>query len=196
MFHDIPKTILDRMRHLEELDALDRTDGTPRLERLRQIPAETGRFLALLAASAPQGRILEVGTSAGYSTLWLALAARATGRKVLTYEVLDEKAQLAAETFRLTGVEDVVELVHGDARDGLSELGDIALCFVDAEKEDYPAYYDLLVPQLAPGGLFVADNLLSHKDALSEFEEMALNDPRVDALVVPVGKGELVCRRI
>ena len=75
MFHDIPEPIIRRMRYLEEIDARDRIDGTPRMERLRQIPPATGRFIALLAAAAPGGRIVEIGASAGYSTLWLALGA-------------------------------------------------------------------------------------------------------------------------
>ena len=69
MFDDIPERVRDRMRHLEEVDARDRTDGTPRQERLRQLPPETGRFIALLAAMAPPGQVVEIGTSAGYSTL-------------------------------------------------------------------------------------------------------------------------------
>ncbi len=67
MFHNIPKPIRDRMEFLEETDTRDRQDGTPRLERLRQIPPKTGRLLALMAASAPQGEFVEIGTSAGYS---------------------------------------------------------------------------------------------------------------------------------
>ena len=91
MFHSIPAAILDRMAYLEGRDAADRDDGTPRMQRLRQIPPETGRFLSLLAASAPAGAWLEIGTSAGYSTLWLAMAGRATGCQVTTFEILPEK---------------------------------------------------------------------------------------------------------
>jgi caffeoyl-CoA O-methyltransferase len=80
VFHDIPEPMLARMAQLEETDARDRTDGTARLERLRQVPREVGRFVALLAAGAPAGRWVEIGTSAGYSTLWLALAAARSGR--------------------------------------------------------------------------------------------------------------------
>ncbi|NMC80905.1 MAG: O-methyltransferase, partial [Chloroflexi bacterium] len=120
MFHSIPPAIAEQMRYLEALDAQDRQDGTPRLQRLRQIPPETGRFLALLAAGAPPGALIEIGTSAGYSTLWLALACRVTQRRVVTYEVLPEKARLARQTFRRAGVEAWVELVEGDARPHLA----------------------------------------------------------------------------
>lgn len=92
MFHNIPPGMARRMRDLEEIDARDRDDGTPRLERLRQVPPETGRFIALLAAAAPPGMVIEVWTSAGYSAMWLALACRETGRSLATFEVLDRKS--------------------------------------------------------------------------------------------------------
>ncbi|HWH71024.1 MAG TPA: class I SAM-dependent methyltransferase [Candidatus Sulfotelmatobacter sp.] len=195
MFHDIPQTMLARMRELEQIDARDRTDGTPRLQRLRQIPPEVGRFLALLAATAPAGQWLEIGTSAGYSTLWLALAGRAVCRKLTTYEKLEEKARLARQTFELAAVRDVVQLVHGDALEHLSDRKDIAFCFLDAEKEVYGPCYEALVPRLVSGGLLVADNAINHQATLRPMLDRALQDERVDALIVPIGKGELVCRK-
>jgi predicted O-methyltransferase YrrM len=183
------------MRHLEAADAQDRRDGTPRLERLRQIPPETGRFLALLAAMAPAGTYLEIGTSAGYSTLWLALACRELGRKITTFEMLPAKAALARETFRAAEVEDVVELVEGDARDHLPNCNDIAFCFLDAEKEVYADCYELVVPRMLPGGLLVADNAINHRATLMPMLDRALSDDRVDAQIVPIGKGELLCRK-
>jgi len=196
MFHNIPIAILDRMKLLEELDEKDRLDGTPRLQRLRQIPPETGKFLALLAAESPQGAIIEIGTIAGYSTLWLAVAARARGRKLVTFEVLPEKVKLARETFRLAGVENTVELIAGDAREYLSNYDNIAFVFLDAEKEVYGDCYELVVPCLARGGLLVADNAINHRETLAPMLARALNDDRVDALIVPIGKGELVCRKV
>ncbi|MBN2005739.1 MAG: O-methyltransferase [Anaerolineae bacterium] len=195
MFHDIPAPIVACMHTLETIDAQDRLDGTPRLQRLRQIPPETGRFIALLAASAPPGDCVEIGTSAGYSALWLALACRETGRRLLTFEVLDEKVALARETFRLAGVADVVTLSAGDAREHLSSLHDIAFCFLDAEKEVYDEVYSLVIPRMAPGGILVADNAINHRETLAPMLNRALTDPRVDALIVPIGKGELVCRK-
>jgi len=195
MFHNISPAILERMRFLEELDTKDRTDGTLRLQRLRQIPPETGKFLALLATGTPEGPFLEIGTSAGYSTLWLAVAALALGRKVVTFEVLPEKVKLAQETFHLAGVDETIELVAGDAREHLTRYGNIAFAFLDAEKEVYGDCYELVVPRLAKGGLLVADNAINHRETLAPMLERALSDERVDALIVPIGKGELVCRK-
>ena len=195
MFHNIPQVILDRMAYLEAIDTQDRKDGTPRLQRLRQIPSDTGKFIALLAASAPEGAYVEIGTSAGYSTLWLALACRQAGTKITTFEVLEDKARLARETFRLAGVEDVVEFIVGDVREHLQDLKDIAFCFLDAEKEIYGDCYETVVPNLVGGGLLVADNAINHRETLEPMLDRALSDERVDALIVPIGKGELVCRK-
>ena len=195
MFHDIPQVILDRMAYLETIDAQDRVDGTPRPQRLRQIPPDIGKFIALLAASAPEGAYVEIGTSAGYSTLWLALACRQVGTKITTFEVLEDKARLARETFRLASVEDVVEFVVGDAREHLQDLKDIAFCFLDAEKEIYGDCYETVVPNLVGGGLLVADNAINHRETLQPMLDRALSDGRVDALIVSIGKGELVCRK-
>jgi len=184
------------MAYLEAIDTRDRQDGTLRLERLRQIQPETGKFLALMAAGTPAGEVIEIGTSAGYSTLWLALACRANGRTLTTYEVLPAKVALAQETFEMTGTTDVIALVAGDARDYLTDLGPVGFCFLDAEKEVYADCYELVVPKLVPGGLLVADNAINFRDQLQPMLDRALSDTRVDAVILPVGKGELVCRRI
>jgi len=184
------------MRYLESMDAKDRQDGTAHLKRLRQIPPETGKFIALLAATAPEGDFLEIGASAGYSTLWLALACRETKRHLTTFEVLKDKQKLAKETFKQAGVEDIVRLVSGDARDYLADYENIAFCFLDAEKDLYLDFYEAIIPGMIKGGILVADNVISHQKVLQPLLERALNDDRVDSLIVPIGKGELVCRKI
>lgn len=195
LFTEIPKPVLDRMNTLEERDERDRRDGTPNLKRLRQIPPETGMVLALLLAAAPKGPALEVGTSGGYSALWLSLACKERGGKLVTFELLPDKAELARETFAKAKVEEWVDLVHGDARSHLKEYEEIAFCFLDCEKEMYAEVYRAVVPHLVPGGIFVADNLISHKADLADFVEMARNDASVDAAILPVGKGLLVCTK-
>jgi len=192
MFHTISTAMLERMRALEAIDTRDRGDGTPLLKRLRQVPVETGQFLALLAASAPKGEVIEIGTSAGYSTMWLSLS----GRKITTFEVLEEKARLARETFHLTGLDGQVTSILGDARKLLDGMSPIGFCFLDAEKDIYLDCYEKVVPLLASGGLLAADNVSSHQDQLQEFVDHALADHRVDALVVPIAKGVLLCRKI
>jgi len=196
LFHNIPAPILKRMRELEAQDSLDREDGTPRLQRLRQIPPVTGKFLALLCASAPEGGVLEVGTSGGYSSLWLSLACRERGDHLTTFEALDEKVVRANETFEAAEVSGQIQLIHGDAREVIDGYRDVAFCFLDAEKNVYLDVYEKALPNLVPGGILAADNTINHAHNLAGFITRAEGDPRVDALVVPIGKGILVCRKM
>lgn len=196
MFHNISPAILKRMAYLEEIDRRDRADGTARLSRLRQIPPETGKFLAILAASSPNGRFLEIGTSAGYSALWISLACAIRSCKLTTYEILEDKFKLAGETFQEASVTQYIESIHADALQNLAQINDIGFCFLDAEKEVYDKCYDIIVPNLVRGGILVADNATNHYESLKAMINKAQFDNRVDALVVPIGKGELVCRRI
>jgi predicted O-methyltransferase YrrM len=195
MFEQISPSMLARMQELEAIDLRDRTDGTPHSKRLRQVPPEAGRFIALLAASAPAGPCIEIGTSAGYSTLWLALAARATGRRVTTFEVDPAKCELAHATFAAAGVADLIDLIHGDALAHLSRYSGIGFCFLDAEKDIYDPCFDLVVSRMFTGGLLVADNAISHERELRPMLDRALRDNRVDSVLVPIGTGDLVCRK-
>ena len=195
MFHEIPEATLERMAQLEAMDARDRRDGTERLERLRQVPRDVGKFVAILATGTPPGHWVEIGTSAGYSTLWLTLACREMGRRVTTFEMLDAKAALARETFALAGVDDVVEFVHADVREHLERMDGLAFCFLDSEKADYGELYEAIVPLLVPGGLLVADNAVGFEDVMQPMLDGALADARVDAVIVPFLTGQLVCRR-
>jgi len=192
------------MNELEEIDLRDRSDGTPHGNRLRQIPAEVGKLIALLAASAPEGRCIEIGTSAGYSTLWLALACRAragggsangSARRLTTFEIDRGKVAMARETFASAAVEQDIELVHGDALEHLPACSDIAFCFLDAEKDIYQPCFDLVLQRMVSGGILVADNAISHEAQLRPMLDYALHDARVDAVLVPIGSGELICRK-
>src|SRR5512139_1400439 len=114
MFHNISPPMLARMRELEARHQADQVDGTPFAQRLRQVPPETGRLLALMAALAPAGQMLEIGTSGGYSGMWLSLACRERRDRLVTFELAEDKVLLAGETFRLAGVQDLVQVVHGN----------------------------------------------------------------------------------
>ncbi len=196
MFHNIPEATLRRMKFLEETDEHDREDGTSLAKRLKQITPDTGQFLAILAASAPPGDWIEIGTSAGYSTMWLSFACRLIGRKLTTFEILPEKAALARETFRVAGIEDTVNFIQDDVLKHVQGLRKIGFCFLDADKETYTPCYEAVVPNLVRGGILAADNATSHAKELSPMLQRALTDERVDAVIVPIGRGELVCRKI
>ena len=195
MFNEIPEKIKKRMDYLEAVDKKDRVDGTPRMSRLRQVPPETGKFIALMLSMSPEGIAIEIGTSAGYSALWLALACREKDRKLYTFEKAKEKIKLAQETFLEADVTDVAELVQGDALENLKKFDRVSFCFLDAEKEIYGDCYETVIPRMARGGVLVADNAINHYATLKPFIDRVLKDERVDAMVVPIEKGELVCRK-
>jgi caffeoyl-CoA O-methyltransferase len=195
MFNDLPTNVRGVMHELELRDEQDRDDGTAHLERLRQITPDTGRFIALWAAAAPDGAMIEIGTSAGYSALWLAEACRLRGRTLTTFEILPAKAELARATFARTGVADVVRLVEGDFLDHANDFEEVGFCFLDAEKDVYEACYDAIVPMMVPGAILIADNATSHRADLQPMIDRVFADDRVDAMVATVGKGELICRR-
>ena len=195
MFKDMPKPVIKRMQYLERLDARHRKQDIEHFRRLRQIPPATGKFLALVAASSPDGRFIEIGTSAGYSALWLTLACREVGRKLTTFEISEEKAALARETFKQAEVEDLVDLVEGDARVHLRDRKNIAFCFLDAEKKYYDECYQAVVPNMVPGGILIADNVITHQEILKGMVAKTLKDKRVDMMIVPIGSGLLMCRK-
>jgi len=114
----------------------------------------------------------------------------------MTFELLEEKIVLAKATFKEAEVEDLVQLVEGDALENLKSYNNLSFCFIDCEKEIYSDVYELVVPRMVTGGIIVIDNIISHGDSLKYFIENVLNDNRVDSVIVPIGKGELVCRII
>lgn len=194
----VPDRVRPVMARLEAQDAADREDGTPQLQRLRQIPPEVGRFLLALALSIEARSIVEVGTSGGYSTLWFAIAATRSDGRVTTFDVDPDKVAMARRTFEDAGVADRVELRAEDGRAGLDALpaASADLVFLDAEKDLYDGMLEPAIRALRPGGLLVADNLISHESALAGFRDRALADARLNGLVVPIGRGELLAVRL
>src|SRR3989304_1497035 len=124
------------LRRLEEEDRRARAAGTPRERRLRSVTPEVGRFLHLLVKLTGARRILEVGMSGGYSTIWLASAAREKDGRGTTLELLPAKIERARHNFAAAGLQDIITIVAGDARQTLARLeGPFDLTFLDAEKE-------------------------------------------------------------
>jgi predicted O-methyltransferase YrrM len=179
--------VLDR---LEREDAAEREAGLPREQRARQIPPTTGRFLFALAASNPGCQILELGGSRGYSTIWLAAGARVNEGWVVSAEHDPAKCAAWHQNVSETGLEDWASLVEDDARaviDALDEPPD--LVFIDAEKADYDELYTLVRRNLEPGALVVADNVISHADALGEYSQRRQSDPTVSSVTLPLDNG-------
>lgn len=187
----------DVLARLEARDAYERESGVARSKRLRQITPEVGRFLHTLVLATKPRVILEIGTSGGYSTIWLAAAARVISGHVTTLEIDPAKAGLAEENLRGAGLTGAVSVRLGDAFAYLRDLDTrVDFAFLDAEKEDYLGFYELIVPLMNPGAVLVADNLISHELDLAEFRERALTDERLSAVIVPIDRGELLAVRV
>lgn len=143
-------------RALEVLDDIDRN------QRHLSVPREDGRLLRLLAESIGAKHVVELGTSTGYSGIWLALALRATGGRLTTFEIDPARAAMARENFKRAGVDDLVTAVVGDAHVEVTKLkGPIDLAFIDADKEGYLDYLNKLLPLVRSGGLVAAHNMRS-----------------------------------
>lgn len=178
-------------RHGAEHDA----HQPQRLARLRNLEPDSAALLGVLVRASGARAVLELGTSNGYSTLWLADAVRSTGGRVVSVEVDDERSRQAAENLRDAGLDAVAELRVTDAGEALAASGDgeWELIFLDAERPAYAGYWPALVRALAPGGLLVVDNVLSHAQELVEFRALVRADARVAAeAVVPTGAGLLL----
>jgi caffeoyl-CoA O-methyltransferase len=113
-----------------------------------------------------------------------------------TFELSEAKVALATETFAAAGVDDIVTIVHGDVLDHLHKQTDVSFCFLDTEKVLYDECYETVVSNMVSGGLLVADNVGSHAEVLAGFLERVEGDARVDSLIVPVGSGVLLVRKV
>jgi predicted O-methyltransferase YrrM len=182
--------VLSVLGRLEEEDSAEREAGVPGAKRSRQVVPTTGRLLFALAASQAGVEVLEIGGSRGYSSIWLAAGARVLGGRVVSLEHDPEKCAAWRANVADAGLEEWAELVEGDAFATLRETQDVFdLVFLDAEKEDYEALFALTRPLLEPGALVVADNVLSHADALAAYSASRQSDPTLLSLTLPLDRG-------
>jgi predicted O-methyltransferase YrrM len=183
-----------RRRLAEELYAVSHAHDAAqaeRLDRFRNVEPETAELLGVLIRATGARRILELGTSNGYSTIWLADAALSTGGRVVSVDVDAGRTDLARANLAAAGLGDHVELRTQDAGSILAGAPDAAweFVFLDAERPAYPGYLEDLVRTLAPRGVLAIDNVLSHAHELTEFTALIEREPRLTQTVVPIGAG-------
>jgi predicted O-methyltransferase YrrM len=165
-----------------------------RPRRMFNITRDTGEFLAVLVRATVARRVLEIGTSNGYSTLWLAEAAREISGAVTTVELDDQKIEFASANFTRSGLAPFITQVHDDAGRLLqrSEQSAYDLIFLDSERPEYPGWWPDLRRVLCPGGLLIVDNATSHPEQVASFVALVRADPEFTTSLVPVGKGEFL----
>jgi predicted O-methyltransferase YrrM len=183
----------DRRRLAAEiLDASRAHDAaqSDRLLRFRNVEPETAELLALLIRSTRARSILEIGTSNGYSTLWLADAAEATAGTLLSVEIDSERTEMARANLNSAGLS--AELRTEDAAQTLQQAtdGSFDFIFLDAERPAYASYWPNLLRTLRPnGGLLAIDNVLSHADEVVDVTALIDAEASVESVLVPIGAG-------
>jgi caffeoyl-CoA O-methyltransferase len=178
---------------LARLEREDETEGDldlPMERRSLAVEPTTGRFLFSLVAPQTACEVLEIGGSRGYSTIWLGAGVRYLGGRVLSLEQDPAKAEAWRANIADAGLADWCELAEGDAFATLAELEDVFdVVFLDAWKGDYERLFDLARQRLEPGGLVVADNVISHVDTLGAYSAARQADPTLTSVTVPLDRG-------
>lgn len=179
---------------LERFGAANDAAVAERSRRMLNITRGTGELLAVLVRAAVARRVLEIGTSNGYSTLWLAEAAQSIGGEVTTVERSDLKVALARANFERSGLSASIRQVHAVAGEVLARTAreSVDLLFLDSERSEYGAWWPDIDRVLRPGGLLVADNAVSHAAEMAELVALVRSRSGWASCLVPVGNGEFL----
>ena len=176
------------LKRLYAEDAAQREANLSSSQRTRNVDHETGRWLALLVRATKARELLEIGSSNGVSTIWLAAAARQNGGRVTGTELLPERAAEANRNLAEAGLDATARVVAGDARATVASLpGPFDLVFIDAEKDDYVDHVEAIIDRVRPGGLILADNVISHD--LSAYQAMLRSRSDVETVTIPIARG-------
>ncbi|MAG91692.1 methyltransferase [Candidatus Woesearchaeota archaeon] len=153
------------------------------------IPPDTGQFFHMLVLISKAKHILEVGTSNGYSTIWLAEAVKQNNGKVTTIEISEHKMKMALENFKRARL-DNINLIHGDALKEIQKLDEkFDFLFLDAIKKDYINYFKLAYPKLTENAVIVADNAIIFAEKMKEYLDHVRNSKDLKSVLVPIGTG-------
>ncbi|MCH8003044.1 MAG: O-methyltransferase [Nanoarchaeota archaeon] len=154
------------------------------------IPASTGKFFYNLVLISKAKNILEIGTSNGYSTIWLSEAIKQNNGKITTMEISDFKIKIAKENFKRANLNKTIKIIHGDALKEIPKLKEkFDFMFIDAIKKDYINYLKLAEKNLKKGSIIVADNAIMFKDKMQDYLNYVENNKNYSSVLVPIGSG-------
>jgi predicted O-methyltransferase YrrM len=186
----LDERVREVLARLEAEDADERARGVAREQRARAVVPTTGRFLFALVAPQADCEVLEIGGSRGYSAIWLAAGVRHLGGRVLSIENDPAKCTAWRQNIADAGLDEWAELIEGDALEAVPAIADVFdVVFIDAEKEDYEELFQRARRKLEPGALVVADNVLSHEEALGAYSRARQSDPTLESVTVPLDRG-------
>ncbi|MCE2508832.1 MAG: O-methyltransferase [Nitrosopumilaceae archaeon] len=189
-------------RALERLNAASKLENSravrvPAGELMSAITWETGEFFNIMLRAMGARSALEIGMSTGFSTIWLAEAVMETGGRVTTIEMDDKKIRRASDNFEDAGVRDIIDIAQGRALDVLEDLRGSSPVYdfvlIDADKENVPRYFDMVLPMVRKGGIIATDNMLypeRFSDMMGEFGRLVRQNASVRTVTLPIGNGE------
>ncbi len=184
------------LRELEESGRQNDASEQDRHKKMLNLEPETAHLLSIFVRSGRRQHLLEIGTSNGYSTIWLAWATQACGGHVTSIDRDPYKQQLAEKNLQRAGLRQYVDLVCGDATKIVANLsGPFDCVFFDADRFSAPTQLKVLLPKLTPDALVLADNALSHPQEIAEYLTTLDTLQEFDSLIVPIGKGLSVAYR-
>lgn len=193
-------TVLKKIEEQEKFEQ-ENPYETPNPEKLLAIGRNTGIFYNVLLKSKDAKKILEIGMSAGYSTIWFAEAiSKKPGGKIITIDQDKKKIERAKRNFEDAGLSDLIDIRHGDALEVLLDIKNESnssesfdFIFIDADKERYIQYFDIILPMVKPGGLIGADNILfpeRFQKFVNLYVKHVRNNPKIRSVTIPIDNGE------
>lgn len=183
-------------KHQTVLEELEKTQ-----KDFWNISRASANFLNMLIKISGAKNVIEIGTSNGYSGIWIAKALKETGGRLTTIEYYEKRIALARENFKKCEVDDIITIKQGSACDVLEELCSqedysIDFVFIDANKGEYLKYFELIDPKLKKGGIIAADNITSHAEKVALFVEKIKSDPNYQAEILDLPAGMLLGYKI
>lgn len=192
---------MERRSSLEKTKSLDIAPE----DRMLAITMETGKFFNILLRITNAKNILEIGTSTGYSTIWMAEAVQENAGKIITIEKNPNKIIRAKNNFTEAGISEIIETREGLAADVLSELANegfqnyFDFVLIDSDKEQCIRYFDTVLPMVKKKGIIATDNISypeKYREEMQNFVNHVTNNPKIISVTVPIGNGEEITLKV
>lgn len=182
--------LFDALSALEMRDERERMRGIAGSERINILEPDSAKYVSIIAISKKAQNMVEVGSGAGYSTLWLAYAASVTGGKLVTCEIDPAKAEEVKNNLAEAGLAEFVEVLTGDARETLrGQVEPVDLLLIDADFGQYETYFDVVYKRMGVGSVVIANKVVAAENELADYVTYVQNHPNLESVTIPLGQG-------